>query len=117
MATVFAAASALKENGSFSNSDFVYGAQTPKVGAHDAFLEWLGWLTLLIIAIVLIVMLLALGFRTGLSLCMAYVPCEPGETLQEMRRSRYEIQVAGERYGLRALAEAAYDPARSKLRG
>ena len=35
MATVFAAASALKENGGFSNSDFVYGAQTPKVGEHN----------------------------------------------------------------------------------
>ena len=55
MATVFAAASALKENGGFSNSDFVYGAQTPTVGAHDALIEGLVGLILIIIAIVCVI--------------------------------------------------------------
>ena len=56
------------------------------------------------------------GFRTGLSLCFAYVRCEPGTPRTELLGGDYEIGVAGERFPLRALARAAYDPNGARLR-
>ena len=57
------------------------------------------------------------GFRTGLSLCFAYVSCEPGTPRSELLGGGYEIGIAGERFPLRALARPAYDPHRARLRG
>ena len=56
------------------------------------------------------------GFRTGCSLCLAYVQCEPGTPRRELLGGDYEIGIAGERFPLRALARAAYDPAGARLR-
>ena len=56
------------------------------------------------------------GFRTGLSLCFAYVGCEPGTPRSELLGDGYEIGIAGERFPLRALARSAYDPHATRLR-
>ena len=56
------------------------------------------------------------GFRTGLSLCFAYVRCEPGTPRGDLLGGDYEIGVAGERFPLRALARPAYDPHGARLR-
>ena len=57
------------------------------------------------------------GFRTGRSLCFAYVRCEPGTPRSALLEGDgYEIGVAGERFPLRALARAAYDPGGVRLR-
>ena len=56
------------------------------------------------------------GFRTGLSLCFAYVRCEPGTPRSELLGDGYEIGIAGERFPLRALARPAYDPHGARLR-
>ncbi|MEM7058189.1 MAG: FAD-dependent oxidoreductase [Pseudomonadota bacterium] len=50
----------------------------------------------------------ARGFRTGLSLCFAYLPVPNGETMPDLARQTYEISVAGRRYPLRILAKPAY---------
>ncbi|MDW6024918.1 FAD-dependent oxidoreductase [Mesorhizobium sp. BAC0120] len=56
------------------------------------------------------------GFRTGLSLCLGYVACETGETKQQLAASRYEIAVAGQRFGLRLLERPPYDPSGCRMR-
>ena len=56
------------------------------------------------------------GFRTGVSLCFAYMPCEPGTPRSELLDSGYEIGIAGERFPLRALARPVYDPGGARLR-
>ena len=56
------------------------------------------------------------GFRTGLSLCFAYVSCEPGKPRSDLLGDGYEIGIAGERFPLRALARSAYDPHATRLR-
>ena len=56
------------------------------------------------------------GFRTGLSLCFAYVSCEPGTPRSDLLGDGYEIGIAGERFPLRALARSAYDPHATRLR-
>ncbi|WP_136618656.1 MULTISPECIES: GcvT family protein [Mesorhizobium] len=58
-----------------------------------------------------------LGFRTGLSLALGYVACEPGETKAQLLASSYEIAVAGTRYTLRALDKPPYDPTGTRMRG
>jgi glycine cleavage system aminomethyltransferase T len=57
-----------------------------------------------------------LGPRTGLSLCLGYVSCEPGETRAELLASDYEIDIAGERYALNPLGKPPYDPAGLRMR-
>ena len=59
----------------------------------------------------------ARGFRTGRSLCFAYVSCAPGTTRRDLLGRDYEIGVAGERHRLQALPRAPYDPAGLRLRG
>lgn len=59
----------------------------------------------------------ALGFRTGRSLCFAYVSCAPGTARRDLIGRTYEIGVAGERYRLQALPRVPYDPAGLRLRG
>jgi 4-methylaminobutanoate oxidase (formaldehyde-forming) len=56
------------------------------------------------------------GFRTGLSLCFAYVTCEANAPKSAAFAGRYEIGVAGKRYGLRPLQQAPYDPTGARLR-
>ncbi len=56
------------------------------------------------------------GFRTDRSLCFAYVDCEPGTQRGDLLGGDYEIDVAGERFPLRTLARAAYDPDGVRLR-
>ena len=56
------------------------------------------------------------GFRTGVSLCFAYMQCEPGTPRSELLDGGYEIGIAGERFPLRALARPVYDPGGARLR-
>ena len=49
-------------------------------------------------------------FRTGRSLCFAYVQCGSGAPHGELLADGYEIDVAGERFPLRALRRPVYDP-------
>ena len=57
------------------------------------------------------------GFRTGVSLCFAYMQCEPGTPRSALLEGvGYEIGVAGERFPLRALTRPAYDPGGARLR-
>ena len=56
------------------------------------------------------------GFRTDHSLCFAYVSCEPGTAPGELLGEGYEIDIAGERLPLCALARPAYDPHGARLR-
>ncbi|TPL07154.1 FAD-dependent oxidoreductase [Mesorhizobium sp. B2-4-14] len=58
-----------------------------------------------------------LGSRTGLSLCLGYVACKPGETKAQVQASDYEIAVAGTRHMLRALDKPPYDPTGARMRG
>ena len=57
------------------------------------------------------------GFRVGKSLGLAYVVCERGSTKTALLSGDYEISVAGERFPLKPLAKAAYDPEGRNLRG
>ena len=56
------------------------------------------------------------GFRTGHSLCFAYVSCEPGTPSSDLLGEGYEIGIAGDRFPLCALARPAYDPRGARLR-
>ena len=59
----------------------------------------------------------ARGFRTGRSLCFAYVRCEPGTPRSILLEDGgYEIGIAGKRFPLRALARPPYDPGSARLR-
>jgi 4-methylaminobutanoate oxidase (formaldehyde-forming) len=58
----------------------------------------------------------ARGFRTGLSLCFAYIDCPAGTPKQELFAASYEIGVAGERYRLRPWHTAPYDPKGERMR-
>lgn len=56
------------------------------------------------------------GFRVGRSLCLGSVVCERGMAKSDLLAGGYEIGVAGERFPLRALARAPYDPAGARMR-
>ena len=56
------------------------------------------------------------GFRTERSLCFAYIAVAPGEVRSDLLGSRYEIEVAGERYPLAPLSRAPYDPVGARMR-
>ena len=59
----------------------------------------------------------ARGFRTGRSLCFAYVQCEPGTPRSVLLEGgAYEIGIAGERFALHPLARPPYDPGGVRLR-
>jgi len=57
------------------------------------------------------------GFHVDKSLCLGSVTCEPGMPKRVMLNGSYEIGVAGERFPLRALERAPYDPSGTRLRG
>lgn len=56
------------------------------------------------------------GLRTGLTLAMGYVEGPPGQTRQQAMQGFFEIAVAGERFPLRVMARAAYDPDGGRMR-
>ena len=57
------------------------------------------------------------GHTLGASVGLGYVPCRaPGETAAEMLASRYEIEIAGERFGAQASLRPMYDPASECVR-
>jgi glycine cleavage system aminomethyltransferase T/glycine/D-amino acid oxidase-like deaminating enzyme len=58
----------------------------------------------------------ARGFRTGLSLCFAYIGCPAGTPKGDLFDAAYEIGVAGERHRLRALRSIPYDPKGERMR-
>jgi len=57
------------------------------------------------------------GFRTGLSLCLAYVAVPPEAASETMFEDTYQIKVAGEVLPLRPLRQPPYDPGGQRLRG
>ncbi len=56
------------------------------------------------------------GFRTGLSLCFGYVPVEPGAPREAAYEGRYEVGVAGERFGLKPLPRPPWDPDGARMK-
>lgn len=58
----------------------------------------------------------ARGFRTGLSLCFAYVGCAAGTPKSALLGAPYEVGIAGERHRLRPLPAAPYDPKGERMR-
>lgn len=58
----------------------------------------------------------ALGFRTDLSLCFAYVPVEPGAARSAVFERRYQVSVAGELFDLTPLQRPPYDPSGARMR-
>ena len=57
-----------------------------------------------------------LGFRTNKALCFAKVKIPSGSTRRETLAGGFEIEIAGERYPMRALLRPPYDPKGVKLR-
>ena len=58
----------------------------------------------------------ALGFRTNLSLCFAYVPVDPDAARSAAFDGRYQVSVAGELFELRPLPRPPYDPSGTRMR-
>jgi glycine cleavage system aminomethyltransferase T/glycine/D-amino acid oxidase-like deaminating enzyme len=58
----------------------------------------------------------ARGFRTGLSVCLAYLACEAGAPKSAALAGHYEIGVAGKRYALQLLPRPPFDPTGARLR-
>ena len=46
----------------------------------------------------------------GGAIGLGYVPAEPGESATDQLASRYEIEIAGERYAAEASLKPLYDP-------
>jgi glycine cleavage system aminomethyltransferase T/glycine/D-amino acid oxidase-like deaminating enzyme len=59
----------------------------------------------------------ARGVRTGLTLALALVNVQPGETLAQTAERDFEIDVAGASYRARVLLKPPYDPAAERMRG
>jgi 4-methylaminobutanoate oxidase (formaldehyde-forming) len=55
------------------------------------------------------------GHALGGAIGMGYVPCE-GETAEEVLASRYEIEIAGERFAAHASLAPMYDPRAERVR-
>lgn len=58
-----------------------------------------------------------LGFRTGTALCFAMVSKPRDWKVAGLISESYEIEVAGARFDMKALAKAPYDPERLRLHG
>jgi len=58
-----------------------------------------------------------LGPRTGKSIAFAILDCEPDESLFDLRRRSYSIEVAGQHFEAKALDEPPYDPDGMRMRG
>ena len=50
------------------------------------------------------------------SVALGYIPIEPGETDGELLSSRYEVEIAGEKYVAQASLKPAYDPSGKNMR-
>jgi len=50
------------------------------------------------------------------SVALGYIPIEPGETDGELLSSRYEVEIAGEKYAAQASLKPAYDPSGKNMR-
>jgi 4-methylaminobutanoate oxidase (formaldehyde-forming) len=57
----------------------------------------------------------AYGHYLGRAIAMGYVPCK-NEAPEEMLASRYEIEIAGNRFGATASLKPLYDPASSRVK-
>ena len=57
-----------------------------------------------------------LGFRTGLSLCLAYISFGNICTREELQNRNYTIEVAGESYPLKPLKSPVYDSENSRMK-
>ena len=58
----------------------------------------------------------AYGHTLGAAVGLGYVPCRPGEPMQDLLGSRYEIEVAGVRVPAIASLKPLYDPAGARVR-
>ena len=58
-----------------------------------------------------------LGFRTDLSLCHAFIDMNQKCTKTRLLKDQFSIEIAGERYDLRTLNAAVYDPENIRMRG
>jgi 4-methylaminobutanoate oxidase (formaldehyde-forming) len=56
------------------------------------------------------------GHFLGGAVGLGYVPCETGETLDELLASSYEIDVAGEMFAAEVSLKPLYDPLSKKVR-
>ena len=56
------------------------------------------------------------GFRVGKTLCMGYIACERGTKKSDLLAGHYEIEIAGVRFTLEALARPPYDPTGERMR-
>lgn len=56
------------------------------------------------------------GHWLGGAVGLGYVPCEPGETIADMLKSSYEIEVAGSRCQATASFKPLYDPQAKRVR-
>ena len=57
------------------------------------------------------------GHALGVAVGLGYVPCQQGENLEHMLKSRYEIEVAGRRCEAVATLRPFYDPTGLRLQG
>ena len=56
------------------------------------------------------------GHHLGSAIGLGYVPCEPGEKAADLLESRFEIEVAGERFAAEASLKPLYDPKSERMR-
>jgi 4-methylaminobutanoate oxidase (formaldehyde-forming) len=57
------------------------------------------------------------GHTLGAAVGLGYVRCREGETADELLASRYEIEIAGERYAATASLKPLFDPSGARTRG
>jgi glycine cleavage system aminomethyltransferase T len=58
----------------------------------------------------------AYGHHLGAGIGLGYVPCQPGETADELLSRRYEVEVAGKRFAAIASLKPLYDPTSARIR-
>ena len=58
----------------------------------------------------------AYGHHLGSAVGLGYIDCETGETADQITGSRYEIEIAGERFAAAASLKPLYDPASERIR-
>jgi glycine cleavage system T protein len=57
------------------------------------------------------------GHAVGAAIGLGYVACRADESLEELLAPRFEIEVAGRRFGATATVSPLYDPTGARLRG
>ena len=58
----------------------------------------------------------AYGHHLGAACGLGYVSCAAGETVEAILSSRYEIEIAGERFAAQASFKPLYDPGSERIR-